>query len=76
MTEIIERCITGALTTYLMWLRMAHLGGFFNPQHYRHEMDLFKAMLEELSRQGYGFAKNYASRMNFLKDLNITPNPV
>ena len=62
MTEIIERCIVGALTTYLAWLRMAHLGGFFTPQQYRQETDLFTGMLEELAGQGYGFAKNYLAR--------------
>lgn len=36
-----------ALTTYLVWLRMAHFGGFFSPEAYAAEQDRVRALLAE-----------------------------
>ncbi len=36
-----------AVTTYLVWLRIAHFAGFFNDDQYRDEQDLVRSMLEE-----------------------------
>lgn len=36
-----------AVTTYLVWLRIAHFAGFFNDEQYRDEQDLVRSMLEE-----------------------------
>lgn len=35
-----------ALTTYLLWLRTAHLGGFFNDTTYRSEQELVETLIE------------------------------
>ena len=36
-----------ALTTYLVWLRIAHFAGFFDPRQYREEQDLLRSNLED-----------------------------
>lgn len=38
-----------ALTTYLLWLRVAHFGGFFDTDQYRQEQDRLRALLERES---------------------------
>ena len=38
-----------ALTTYLLWLRMAHVAGLIPPQTYREEQDQLRALLVERS---------------------------
>ena len=35
------------MTTYLVWLRIAHFAGFFSDDQYREEQDLVRSMLEE-----------------------------
>ena len=39
-----------AVTTYLVWLRIAHFAGFFNDEQYRDEQDLVRSMLEEKAK--------------------------
>lgn len=36
-----------ALTTYLVWLRIAHFAGFFDLRQYREEQDLLRSNLED-----------------------------
>ncbi|MGA1824817.1 MAG: hypothetical protein ACMUIP_09140 [bacterium] len=36
-----------ALTTYLLWLRLAHFGGFFTTEEYEHEQMLLKQLLNK-----------------------------
>ncbi len=36
-----------ALTTYLVWLRIAYFGGFFTPKQYDNEQDRVRRLLEE-----------------------------
>jgi len=38
-----------AVSTYLLWLRVAHFGGFFDDAGYKEEQDRVRAMLEKLS---------------------------
>ena len=38
-----------ALTTYLLWLRVAHFGGFFDSDQYREEQDRLRTLLERES---------------------------
>ncbi len=39
-----------AVTTYLVWLRIAHFAGFFSDAQYREEQDLVRAMLQEKAK--------------------------
>ena len=39
-----------AVTTYLVWLRIAHFAGFFSDDQYREEQDLVRSMLEEKAK--------------------------
>jgi predicted PolB exonuclease-like 3'-5' exonuclease len=39
-----------ALTTYLVWLRMAHFGGFFTKETYREEQERVRSLLSEKAR--------------------------
>ena len=39
-----------AVTTYLVWLRIAHFAGFFNDDQYREEQDLVRSMLEDKAK--------------------------
>ena len=40
-----------AVSTYLVWLRVAHFGGFFDDDEYLEEQMRIRSLLEELSRQ-------------------------
>lgn len=49
LDEIIAYNECDALTTYLVWLRTAHLAGFFDESEYAAEQELLEALLEELA---------------------------
>lgn len=40
-----------ALTTYLVWLRMAHFGGFFSPEAYAEEQERVRALIANRARR-------------------------
>jgi predicted PolB exonuclease-like 3'-5' exonuclease len=40
-----------AISTYLLWLRVAHFGGFFDDREYEDEQELVRLMLHSLVRQ-------------------------
>lgn len=40
-----------ALTTYLVWLRMAHFAGHFDDARYECEQDLVRELIMQLSEQ-------------------------
>ena len=44
--EIIAYNEFDALTTYLLWLRVAHFAGFFDESEYEHEQDLVRNLLK------------------------------
>jgi predicted PolB exonuclease-like 3'-5' exonuclease len=46
--DIVQYNCFDALTTYLVWLRLAHLGGFFDAARYEIEQDRVHEMLETL----------------------------
>lgn len=49
-----------AVSTYLLWLRVAYFGGFFNDDQYEEEQDRVRAMLETLGQEeGKGHLKRY-----------------
>ncbi len=42
-----------ALTTYLLWLRVAHFAGFFTPEEYSREQEMVQQLLQrELEKPG------------------------
>jgi predicted PolB exonuclease-like 3'-5' exonuclease len=40
-----------ALTTYLLWLRLAHFGGFLAAEQYEQEQELLRQLLTTESRE-------------------------
>lgn len=60
-----------ALTTYLLWLRVAHFGGFYDSGQYREEENRLRDLLErESAREGREHLAEY------LKEWNRTRRPV
>lgn len=47
LDEIVAYNECDALTTYLLWLRVAHFGGFFNDDEYKEEQKRVLKLLEE-----------------------------
>ena len=45
LLEIVAYNECDALTTYLIWLRMAFFGGFFNPVQYQKEQERVRNLL-------------------------------
>ncbi|QMU56460.1 MAG: hypothetical protein GKS04_04845 [Candidatus Mycalebacterium zealandia] len=56
-----------ALTTYLLWLRFAHFGGFFNADQYAREQELVMEMIEIQAASGCNHLNNYIKEWNRLK---------
>lgn len=67
LAEIVERNLRGAVTTYLLWLRLAHLGGFFGPEDYFEEQELVRALLADLAGQGLDVAARYLADWDALE---------
>lgn len=44
---IVQYNVCDALTTYLVWLRIAHFGGFFTAQAYRDEQERVRVLIAE-----------------------------
>lgn len=49
--EIVKYNEFDALTTYLLWLRIAHFGGFFSDDEYEKEQDLVKELIVKESKK-------------------------
>ncbi|NIP31886.1 MAG: hypothetical protein GTO02_20550 [Candidatus Dadabacteria bacterium] len=47
LDEIVAYNECDALTTYLLWLRVAHFAGYFNEKEYEHEQTLVKQLINE-----------------------------
>ena len=47
LKRIVQYNECDALTTYLVWLRMAHFAGFFTPETYNEEQERVRALLAE-----------------------------
>ncbi len=48
--QIVAYNETDALTTYLIWLRLAHFGGFLTAEAYEQEQDQLRRLLQESQR--------------------------
>jgi predicted PolB exonuclease-like 3'-5' exonuclease len=51
LDEIVRYNEFDALTTYLIWLRMAHFAGFFGAQQYEEEQTLLRQLLNQESKK-------------------------
>ncbi|UCD53338.1 MAG: 3'-5' exonuclease [Phycisphaerales bacterium] len=70
-----------ALTTYLLWLRIAHFGGHFTTGQYEHEQDLVRAMIAtEIRENGKDHLQNYLDEWErlteYLKQGQVAGHPV
>lgn len=60
LKDIIAYNETDALTTYLVWLRVAHFAGFFTREGYAHEQELVRQLLVEKGQEpGYEHLQIY-----------------
>lgn len=65
-----------ALTTYLVWLRIAHFGGHFTTPQYEHEQDLVLDMIHaEIKENGKDHLQDYLNEWDRLSNL-LEQNPV
>lgn len=55
-----------ALTTYLVWLRLAHLGGHFDPGEYAAEQKRVRVLVESLIAQGREHLRAYLTEWDRL----------
>jgi len=58
--EIIQYNCFDALTTYLVWLRLAHMGGHFNREQYDEEQELLRhSIMEWMDKPEMQFLEKY-----------------
>lgn len=71
--KIVEYNCFDALTTYLVWLRTAHLGGFLSDDDYENEQMIFHNMLlDEVEKPGLSFLSQYIDEWNRLEEaMNV-----
>jgi 3'-5' exonuclease len=59
---------TDALSTYLLWLRVAHFAGFFTPEQYEEEQERARTLIAEKTAQpGYGHLAAYREAWDTLQ---------
>jgi hypothetical protein len=59
-----------ALTTYLLWLRIAHFGGHFTTPQYEQEQRLVKEMIDtEITQNGKEHMKNFLNEWDRLRGI-------
>lgn len=72
LREIVEYNCFDALTTYLVWLRVAHLGGHISDEDYENEQMIFSNMLiEEAEKPGLAFLSKYLDEWNRLEEAML-----
>ncbi len=61
-----------ALTTYLVWLRMAHFGGFFSAEAYETEQERVRALIAERARRPESaHLHNYQAEWDRLRAMRL-----
>lgn len=66
--EIVQYNCFDAITTYLVWLRMAHLGGFISDEDYEIEQEILNdTLLSEAEKDGMSFLNNYIDEWERLR---------
>ena len=69
LQEIVHYNEYDALTTYLLWLRTAHLGGFFNDEAYKLEQTRVETLIEEEIERGRSHLEAYRVEWFRLRQL-------
>ena len=65
-----------ALTTYLLWLRMAHFGGFFSLEAYEVEQERVRALIAEKRQEPrYAHLADYQEAWDHLRARHLQPTP-
>ena len=54
LADIVAYNECDAVTTYLLWLRFAHFGGFLDDQEYEDEQDMVRRLLKEMGARENG----------------------
>lgn len=68
--EIVQYNEYDAISTFLLWLRAAHLGGFITSEAYEGEQEQFEAMLRTRALQdGNAHLKTYVEQWERLREL-------
>jgi 3'-5' exonuclease len=68
--EIVEYNCFDALTTYLVWLRIAHFSGLFTPEQYAEEEQEVRDLIFELAAQPEtAFVERYLEEWDRLQEL-------
>ena len=67
MDEIVAYNEFDALTTYLVWLRVAHFGGHFTDQEYEVEQRLVRELILSEMENGKMHLKKYLEEWDRLK---------
>ena len=70
LKDILAYNETDALTTYLLWLRVAHFAGFFTDEQYEREQDLVRGLIAEKRQEsGYDHLNAYQEEWDRLRSL-------
>ena len=70
LCKIIEYNEFDALTTYLVWLGVAHFGGHFTGEQYKNEQQLVKELIgTESVRNGKEYLMNFLEEWERLKGM-------
>ena len=67
LEEIVHYNEFDALSTYLLWLRVAHLGGFFDTEGYETEERRVETLLEEEIGRGRTHLEKYLEKWKELR---------
>jgi predicted PolB exonuclease-like 3'-5' exonuclease len=71
LAEIVAYNEYDALTTYLLWLRLAHFGGFLTTDRYEHEQELLRELLTtESEKPERSHLKDYLTEWDGLRGLS------
>ncbi len=71
LAEIVAYNEYDALTTYLLWLRLAHFGGFLTTDRYEHEQELLRELLTiESEKPERSHLKDYLTGWDGLRGLS------
>ena len=71
VAEIVAYNEFDALTTYLLWLRLAHFGGFLDADRYEHEQELLRELLsKESEKPERSHLKTYLAKWDALRGVS------
>ena len=69
LQDIVDYNEFDAITTHLLWARMAHFGGLLSTQAYEYEQDLIRALLDEEMAAGKKHFERYLAEWDRLQAL-------